>query len=199
MVTQQPTPDQRLRQQIEQFVPLTDDDWNLLAPHLTVSTIKKHALFAEEGRISTEVGFVIEGMFRQFYTKDGDERTTYFFFENHFLSAYISCLTGKPALITIEALSDSTYIGFPYAVLKNLFEQRMVWQKFGRLIAEYLTIGLEERMASLLLLSPEERYLDLLEGSKKKILERVPQHYIANYLGITPVSMSRIRNRIQKK
>lgn len=193
------TPDQRLRQQVEQFVPLTDDDWNLLAPHLTTSTLKKHALFAQEGHVSMEVGFVIEGMFRQFYTKDGDERTTYFFFENHFLSAYISCLTGKPSLITIEAFSDSTYIGFPYAILKDLFEQRMVWQKFGRLIAEYLTIGLEERMAGLLLLSPEERYLDLLEGGKKKILERVPQHYIANYLGITPVSMSRIRNRIQKK
>ena len=193
------TPDQRLRHQIEQFVSLTDDDWDLLAPHLTISTLKKHALFAEEGRVSVEVGYVIDGMFRQFYTKDGEERTTYFFFENHFLSAYISCLTGKPSLITIEALSDSTYIGFPYVVLKNLFEQRMVWQKFGRLIAEYLTIGLEERMAGLLLFTPEERYLELLEGSKKKIMERVPQHYIANYLGITPVSMSRIRNRIQRK
>ena len=184
---------------MEQFVTLTDSDWELLEPHLTVSTIKKHELFAEEGRVSGEVAFVIEGMFRQFYTKDGDERTTYFFFEHHFLSAYISCLTGKPSLVTIEALSDSTCISFPYSVLHGLFEQHMVWQKFGRLIAEYLTIGLEERMASLLLLSPEERYLDLLEGNKKKILERVPQHYIANYLGITPVSMSRIRNRILRK
>lgn len=195
----QPTPVQRLRHYIGQFVPLTDDDWGLLAPHLTVSSIKKHGLFAEEGCVSTDVAFVLEGMFRQFYTKDGEERTTYFFFENQFLSAYISCLTGKPSLITIEALSDSTYISFPYAVLNRLFEQRMVWQKFGRLVAEYLTIGLEERMAGLLLLSPEERYLELLEGSRKKILERVPQHYIANYLGITPVSMSRIRNRILRK
>jgi CRP-like cAMP-binding protein len=196
---QNPIPNQpvlRLRQQIEQFVLLTDADWALLEPHLTVTTIKKHSLFAQEGVVATEVGFVLDGMLRQFYTKDGDERTTYFFFENHFLSAYISCLTGKPAQITIEALSDSTYIGFPYAVLHALFEQRMAWQKFGRLMAEYLTVGLEERMVSLLLLSPEERYLDLLTGSKKKILERVPQHYIANYLGITPVSLSRIRNRI---
>ena len=193
------TPAQRLRHQIEQFVGLTDEDWALVEPHLTVSTLKKHQFFTQEGRVSTDVAFVIEGMFRQFYTKDGDERTTYFFFEHQFLSAYISCLTGQPSLITIEALSDSIYISFPYAVLHGLFEQRMVWQKFGRLVAEYLTIGLEERMVSLLLLSPEERYLDLLEGSKKKILERVPQHYIANYLGITPVSMSRIRNRILRK
>lgn len=199
MTTRQIQAAQQLRHQIEQFVALTDGDWGLLEPHLTVSTIKKHELFAEEGLVSGKVAFVIEGMFRQFYTKDGDERTTYFYFERHFLSAYISCLTGKPSLVTIEALSDSTYISFPYTVLHDLFEQHMVWQKFGRLIAEYLTVGLEERMASLLLLSPEERYLDLLEGSKKKILERVPQHYIANYLGITPVSMSRIRNRILRK
>lgn len=199
MQTHSLSPTQRLRSQIEQFVALSDDDWQLLTPHLTLSTSKKHALFAQEGRVAGEVAFVLDGMFRQFYTKDGEERTTYFFFENHFLSAYISCLTGKPSLVTIEALSDSTYISFPYAVLQNLFDQRMAWQKFGRLLAEYLTIGLEERMVGLLLLSPEERYLELLEGGKKKILERVPQHYIANYLGITPVSMSRIRNRIQKK
>jgi CRP-like cAMP-binding protein len=186
----------RLRQQIERLVKLTDEEWELLSPHLTLLTIKKHHYFAQEGLVAKQVGLVVEGMFRQFYTKDGEQRTTYFFFEDHFLSAYISCLTGKPSQITIEALSDSLYISFPYTILQTLFEQRMAWQKFGRLMAEYLTVGLEERMAGLLLLSPQERYLDLLQGSKKKIIERVPQHYIANYLGITPVSMSRIRNRI---
>jgi CRP-like cAMP-binding protein len=75
----------------------------------------------------------------------------------------------------------------------------MAWQKFGRCIAEYLTIGLEERMVGLLMQTPEERYLELLSNKKSKIQERVPQHYIANYLGITPVSMSRIRKRLSGK
>jgi CRP-like cAMP-binding protein len=189
----------RLRHQIEQFVPLTDEDWALLQPHLTMTTLKKHGLFVRAGTVATEVALVLDGMLRQFYPKDGEERTTYFFFENHFLSAYISCLTGKPAQITIEALTETTYISFPYARLSDLFDQRMVWQKFGRLIAEYLAIGLEERMVNLLLLTPEERYLDLMMSGRKKILERVPQHYIASYLGITPVSLSRIRNRILRK
>lgn len=60
-------------------------------------------------------------------------------------------------------------------------------------------VALEERMAGLLLLSPEERYLDLLEGEQKSLLQRVSQHYIANYLGITPVSLSRIRNRVSRR
>jgi CRP-like cAMP-binding protein len=188
----------RLRQHIARFVALSDEDWDLLAPHVQLVTLKKHGLFAQEGRLAGEVAFVLEGMFRQFYTKDGDERTTYFFFENHLLSAYMSCLTGRPSLVTIEALSDGCYLSFPYQVLTGLFEQRMAWQKFGRLLAEYLCLGLEERMVSLLLLSPEERYRDLLAGPRRKILERVPQHYIANYLGMTPVSLSRIRSRVAR-
>ncbi|MFN8321973.1 MAG: hypothetical protein U0T74_04895 [Chitinophagales bacterium] len=58
---------------------------------------------------------------------------------------------------------------------------------------------MEERMVGLLTLSPEERYEQLLQSNKKKIIERIPQHLIANYLGITPVSLSRIRARLLKK
>ena len=75
----------------------------------------------------------------------------------------------------------------------------MAWQKFGKLIAEYLGVGLEERMVSLLIETPGERYINLLNSNKKKTIERIPQHYIASYLGITAVSMSRIRNRLMKK
>jgi CRP-like cAMP-binding protein len=188
-----------LRNHIEAFSKITEDDWNLLLPHLEIKTIRKSELLIAEGKRAGDVGFVLEGMFRQYYTKDGEEKTTYFFFENHFISSYISCISGKPSLITIEALSDATYISFPYQILQELYDKSMAWQKFGRLIAEYFTMGLEERMVGLLMQSPEERYLDLLKSNKKKIMERVPQHYVANYLGITPVSLSRIRNRLTNK
>jgi CRP-like cAMP-binding protein len=188
-----------LRNHIETFSKMIDSDWELLVPHLKIKTLRKTHLFIQEGKKISEIGFIIEGMFRQFYIKNGEEKTTYFYFENHLMSSYISCITGKPSLLTIEALSNSTYISFPYQAILNLFEKSMAWQKFGRCIAEYLVIGMEERMVSLLLQSPEERYIDLLNSNKKKIIERIPQHYIANYLGITPVSMSRIRNRLLKK
>jgi len=187
------------RAKIEQFTPIPDTDWAMILPHLELKKIKKHAFFAEEGKRAHDIGFVIYGMFSHYYTKDGDEKTTYFFFVNLFISSYISCITGQPSQLTIEALSDAVYINMPYKALADLFEKSMAWQRFGRLIAEYLAIGLEERMVSLLIQSPEERYIELLQGNKKKILERIPQHYIATYLGITPVSMSRIRNRMLKK
>jgi len=185
----------RLRQHLTQFAPLSDEDWGLLVPHLRLVPLARHAVFAEQGRVAADVGFVLDGMFRQYYTKDGDERTSYFFFEDQLMGAYFSSLTGRPSLVTIEALSAGCCLTFPYAVLVDLFGQRMAWQEFGRRFAEYLAVGLEERMVSLLLLSPAERYQALLASGDPRILARVPQHYIANFLGVTPVSLSRIRNR----
>lgn len=91
------------------------------------------------------------------------------------------------------------YFSRPFLLFFYVHQGIPKWERFGRLVAEYLAIGLEERMAGLLILSPEERYLELLESNKQKIVERIPQHYIANYLGITPVSLSRIRKRVIKK
>jgi CRP-like cAMP-binding protein len=188
-----------LRNSIDKFVKLTDQEWNLLEPHLKIRQLKKHELLAEKEKIAGEVGFVLEGMLRHYYIKDGEEKTTYFYFENHLVASYISCITGQPSLLTIQALSDCKLIVFPYHVLAELMEKNMSWQKFGRVLAEYLAVGLEDRMVGLLMLSPEERYLELIRGNKVKIIERIPQHYIANYLGLTPVSLSRIRNRVMKK
>jgi len=188
-----------LRNNIEKFVKLTDNEWDLLVPHLKIRQIKKHKFLCETGDVANEVGFVLEGMLRHYYIKDGEEKTTYFYFENHLVASYISCITKQPSLLTIQALSDCKLIVFPYKVLQELFETSITWQKFGRVLSEYLAIGLEERMVGLLIFSPEERYLELIKGNKVKIIERIPQHYIANYLGLTPVSLSRIRNRVMKK
>ncbi len=189
----------RLRQQIDLFAPLTEEEWAELAPHLTVGTFKKQECFVREGMIAKEVGLVLEGEFRQFYTKDGEGRTTYFFFPDQLIGAYMSCVTGQPSPVTIEALSEATCIHFPYSVLQSLFNRYAGWQKFGRLFAEYIMVSLEERMAGLLLRTPEERYLELLAGDNEAIFQIIPQHYIASYLGITPVSLSRIRRRIMEK
>jgi hypothetical protein len=70
-------------------------------------------------------------------------------------------------------------------------------ERLGRLIAEHYLICYEDRVTSFVTQTPEERYNKLLETGGE-ILQRIPQHYIANFLGITPVSLSRIRRRIMK-
>ncbi len=188
-----------LRKQVEVFTEMPDEAWCMIEPYLRERTVKKGDFLVKEGEKGKEVGFLTDGAMRQYYTKDGEEKTTYFFFERAFVAAYISCITGKPSLLSIDALADTSLIVFPYSRLRELFAQSIYWERFGRVIAEWAMMGLEERMVGLLTESAEERYLALLGSNKTKILERVPQHLVANYLGITPVSLSRIRNKAARK
>jgi CRP-like cAMP-binding protein len=188
-----------LRAAIQRFVPMTEEEWELLTPHLRYRSLRRGEEWISEGQKEQDIGIVLEGNMRHYYTRDGEEKTTYFYFEHHLVSSYISAITAAPSLLTIEALTDSRLLAFSYRHLQSLYDHSPKWERFGRLVAEYLAIGLEERMAGLLTMSPEERYLQLLEGNKQKIIERIPQHYIANYLGITPVSLSRIRKRLLEK
>ena len=84
-----------LRQHINRFVELIDEDWQLLLPHLQEKSFSKGHFFATEGKKAKEIAFVLEGNLRHYYTQDGEEKTTYFYFEHHLVSSYISCITGS--------------------------------------------------------------------------------------------------------
>lgn len=191
--------EQRLRTQLEKFVKLSDEDWSALASGLYVRKISKKEYFIRKGEYGKEIGIVLQGTLHQFYEKDAEERSTYFFFEDMLVTAYISCLTGKKSELSIQALEDCEILCFAYSDWTRLSQTLWSYQQLAGKLSEYVAMGLEERMVGLLLLSPEERYIQFLESNKKRIIERIPQHYIASYLGITPVSLSRIRNRIMKK
>lgn len=188
-----------LRSAIHRLIILTDEEWELLTPVLRYRSLKRGENWISEGQKEQDFGIVLEGNLRHYYTRDGEEKTTYFYFENHLVGSYFSAINASPSLLTIEALTDCRLLVFPFTHLRSLFDQSKTWERFGRLLAQYLASGLEERMAGLLTTSPEERYIQLLEGNKQKIIERIPQHYIANYLGITAVSLSRIRKRLLDK
>jgi CRP-like cAMP-binding protein len=189
---------QLLYHYLQRFAPLGEAEWQALEPKLYQLILPKKTAFTKAGEIEKKIGFVLEGSLRHFYEKEAEERTTYFYFEQHMVSSYISFLQQSPSQLTIETLEESRLLCFDYPTLQQLYQLFPLWQVFGRKMAEYLAMGLEARMVSLLMDSPEERYLDLIKGNKKKIIERIPQQYIASYLGITPVSLSRIRNRISK-
>lgn len=189
-----------LRAYLHRFVPgLTDADWHSLAVALRVRHLARGEHFIQAGDYLPVLALLLQGSCRLYYPRpDGEERTTYFFFENHLLGDYAGCLTGQPSKLSIQALVETELVVFDYAVLRRLYDERPVYERFGRLLAEYHLLGTDERLTEQLLLSPEERYRALLASGKTKILERIPQHLVANYLGITPVSLSRIRGRVAR-
>ncbi|SNC61326.1 cAMP-binding domain of CRP or a regulatory subunit of cAMP-dependent protein kinases [Hymenobacter gelipurpurascens] len=190
-----------LRAYLHRFIPsLTDADWQPLAQALRPLHLARGEHFVQAGERRHELAILLQGSCRLYYPRpDGEERTTYFFFENHLLGDYPGCLTGQPSQLSIQALTDAELLVFDYAVLRQLYEERPVYERFGRLVAEYHLLGTDARLVEQLMLSPEERYRALLSSGKTKILECIPQHLVANYLGVTPVSLSRIRARVARK
>ncbi|HEX8330070.1 MAG TPA: Crp/Fnr family transcriptional regulator [Hymenobacter sp.] len=189
-----------LRAYLHRFVPsMTDADWQPLAEALRPRHLKRGEHFVKEGENVPTLALLLNGSCRLYYSRsDGEEFTTYFFFENHLLGDYPGCLTGQPSQLNIQALTDTELVVFDYAVLRRLYDERPVYERFARLVAEYHLLGTDARLVEQLLLSPEERYRALLTSGKTKILERIPQHLVANYLGIKPVSLSRIRGRVAR-
>jgi signal-transduction protein with cAMP-binding, CBS, and nucleotidyltransferase domain len=190
----------KFREYFERYVLLTDEEWQALSQYLTVDALKKKKFYVEAGKVCDHIGLVVKGAVRYYYVKDGEEITGYFSFEDEMLSSYKSFLTRTPALNYIQALEDSVIVnlshkGLQQACMNELLSFKM--ERFGRLTAEHYLICYEERVTSFITQSPEERYSQLLETGGEA-LYRIPQHYIANFLGITPVSLSRIRRRIMK-
>lgn len=186
------------RNYLKSFVSFSDEEWTVFSERLYLKHLKKKDLFVESGHICKEVGFILTGSLRYLHVKDGAEITAYFSFENDLASSYKSFLTQKASLVSVEATENTELIVFSYSDYKILLHDSRVMlrmEQFGRMVAEALICCYEDRVFSFVTQTPEERYLQLLK-SGKDILNRIPQHYIANYLGITPVSLSRIRKRI---
>jgi len=135
-------------------------------------------------------------LFRLYYTTpDGSEYNKSFCSGNDFVASYGSLLTGTPASLSIQALTDSKLIVIPYAKFQMLYDRHACWERLGRLLVERLFVKKESRERDFLLLSAEARYLKFME-SYGPLAANIPQYHIASYLGITPVALSRIRNRL---
>jgi CRP-like cAMP-binding protein len=188
------------RKQIEKYVVFDDIEWLVFIDHLTFCTLKKKKYFAEPGAVCSDIGFVVSGSVRYYYIKDGEEITNYFSFENEFVSSYKSFLTRQSGFSYIQALEDTELVTISYKNMQLMLATPLLahkMERFGRLVAEYYLICYEDRMSSFITKTPEERYIELL-NTGPDILRRMPQHYIAHFLGITPVSLSRIRRRIME-
>lgn len=170
-----------------------------LIKHARLKKFKKKEIFIREGEICQELLFTHHGVFRYFLTKDGREFTKDFCIDslNPFCTAYTSFITKNPSMINIEALSDAEVSVWPASFILPLFET-LPWLYFSKRSAEALFIRKEKREISLLKDTALERYQKFIEEFRD-VTQRVSQYYIASYLGITPESLSRIRNQLIRR
>lgn len=159
------------------------------------ATYPRKTILCKSGRVATELYFVNKGSLRLFYETEGIERTLFFAFENQFTGPCRSFMLDEPNHQIFETLEKCELL----MVKKRPFIDAL--DKFPRLallrsmIAEENLFITESVVSFLLLNSPEERYINLINHNPE-ILKRVPQYQIASYLGISPISLSRIRKRL---
>ena len=183
---------------LSQVVKVKPDDFNLFSKKLSLVHLKKNEVWEKEGRIGQYLGFINKGILRQYHLKDGQEFTEDFFSENDFIGNYISYLKQEPSTLNIQALEDCELFVITFEDLQKFYDEIPTVDRFGRLIAERKLIEYHDKTTSFLLDSPEERYYKLIQ-QKPDLHSRVKQYYIAQYLGIRPESLSRIRKRHHSK
>lgn len=144
------------------------------------------------GHTCKTIYFVKQGCVRIYYFKEDIDITESFEFENSFVARAESLFTGKPSLKAIQTIEDSILIAIDSNLLFKLFDEHHDLERLFRKIIEASYVNTVNRIESLQFHTAEERYFDLLK-QHSDILKRVPLKYIASYLGITAVSLSRIR------
>jgi CRP-like cAMP-binding protein len=149
--------------------------------------------------IPNEIFFINKGLVRVFITdKSGNEHTIHFALENQFIADYSQFMLMQPSFYCLQALEETEVVVMPRKAIEWGYNHLKQGQKMGRLIAEYYFIYQDNRIKNLYLRTPKERY-DTITEVFPNIHNRVPQHMIASYLGITPIHLSRLKKAAIQK
>lgn len=182
---------QALFDYFEQFQKLSDGDKQAIAETCSLKQVKKNEMIETVGSSSKTIYFLKTGIARIFYYKDGIDVTEFFALSGNLVARVKSLLTKKTSSKAIQMLADGELIAINATRFFQLFDNFPTIERLFRLILEASYLEVVERLESIQFHSAKERYADLLE--EMEIIQKVPLKYVASYLGITQVSLSRIR------
>ncbi|HEX3029692.1 MAG TPA: Crp/Fnr family transcriptional regulator [Clostridia bacterium] len=181
---------------IEKGITLDADNLTLLQNIFKHMTIKRGMYFLREGEPSTEMAMVIKGLLRSFYIDEkGNDITKYFYAEGSMLFSYKAYITHNNSMYSIQALEDSEVLTASICDFVEVVKANDQLRLFYKKILDEALVMKEEHACSFKLLNSTERYKQFL-AQYPGLEKRIKQHQLASYLGITPVSLSRIRNKL---
>ena len=158
-------------------------------------TVSKNDYLLLENKVCKDLIFVEKGCLRLYYISNNVEISVWFAFDNSSAIDIHSFISDKPSIYYLQAIEDSKIWVLSKTVLLKLYKTHPVMQEMMRNFWEDACINLIERFTALQKDSADKRYLDLL--SKPPYLQKIPQKYLASFIGVTPTSLSRIRRKIR--
>lgn len=166
-----------------------------LSNKLQSNSISKGESLLSHSQICNKIYFVTKGCLRLYYIADGVETTVWFSFENNSAIELSSFLSGAPTEYFIEAIEDSEYLSLSKSELLKLYVSYPELESIVRCFWEDVILNLLQRFTALQKDTAEDRYLNLI--NQNNYLQRVPQKYLASYIGVTPTSLSRIKRNLK--
>jgi len=189
----------KIKHSIDSIVSLSIDEWLQLSMFIEVITLKKNSFFLTEGQICKSIAFVNNGLLIYFKSlRNGDDITTDFAFEGDWVTDNYSRLNQTPSFMNIKAIEDSELLIINNEDLSALFINLPKLERIGRVLMEQAFMKITQHSIDLQSFSAKERYIRMLQNYPE-VFQKVPLYHIANYLGIAPKSLSRIRNEIFNK
>jgi CRP-like cAMP-binding protein len=182
---------------ISKYISLTDDEKSAILSLDLFRSVKKGTILLKEGQSSKDSYFVLKGCIRTYYIIDGEERTTAFYTEMDALTPH--CVINKtPSEYFISCVEDSILTVSNTDMEVEINSKFPKFDLMCRKLSEELLAKKQVDFDEFKTSSPEKRYLNLLE-KRPDLIQRVPQHQLASYLGVKPQSLSRLRARILEK
>ncbi|WP_281544398.1 Crp/Fnr family transcriptional regulator [Grimontia sp. SpTr1] len=179
-----------------QHFALSDDEWQSFINQGKLKLYSKGDVLFSAGDVVDKVGFVCAGTLCNFYlTPDGNRRNKSFLQQGEVSACLSSFARGLPARFGCEVLTDAVCFEVPVKALRSLSESTPGWKDVFLQMVTALALKKEAREADLLMLSPTELYIQFVE-SCPELSQSLPNYHIASYLGITEVSLSRIRAKL---
>ena len=182
----------------KQYLDLSEEECAFIQDNLQSRNVHKNHVLLEEGEISDEFYFIVKGCLRLYYLSDTEEKTAHFYTENTFASSYQSFTKQTPAKHNLAAIEDSTVIVFDLESVQKFTQYSIKFEFLARVIMEDELAIYQDIISSFVTQNAEQRYLNLMEKNPS-LIQRIPQHQLATFLGVTAETLSRIRRRIVER
>ena len=191
--------EKKLLDYFNRLLPLHQAEKDAIQATINIQHYKKGTILLNEGDVSNAAYFVLEGCVRQYYiTENGDEITTNFYMPEQWVTTIQSFRNQTPAKHFLACSTDVSLVVGNREKEEFLYQQFPRLESVSRLVMEQVFSEHQEFLSNYLTNTPEQRYLRLIQHNPD-LLQSVPQHQIASYIGVKPESLSRIRKRIAQK
>ncbi|KIA99071.1 cyclic nucleotide-binding protein [Flavobacterium sp. KMS] len=185
-----------LEKQIQAIASFTEDEIKKIVSCFEYDKIEAKEYLATIGKTSNKIYFIIKGLARVYYLKNGKEITTYLSCDDGFIASYSSFINQTHSFENIQCIEECEVLSISYQRMQQLYNEIPNWERVGRILAEQNYLCMADRLLKLQMIPAKEKYLTFLQTAPSKIIKRTPLIYIASFLGITPESLSRIRQSI---